>query len=156
MSQIPLLFHATSIENLASINENGLKAGSYWTNDNDLRDYYVETVEDEAVEASILVIDLRQLQELANKANQTLLPDLPGIEEPITTVLRKREDDIHEQWQGSRRTWQECLDIVKSLKCPFDIPSSALRVMEPLSDDLITLTEHLEALERHRQRHARP
>lgn len=42
-----LLYHATRGDFLASIAGDGLRSGSYWAADEDLLDYYVETVEDE-------------------------------------------------------------------------------------------------------------
>lgn len=117
-----LLYHATAQKNLPSIALEGLRARSYWTSNPALAAYYMETVEDDGETPVLLTIQLEQL------APAHLSPDLPGIEEPITTVLGESEEDIWEAWGNTDKTWQSCLELVGSLRVDIIIAPSALSV----------------------------
>lgn len=142
------LYHATPINNLASIQAEGLRPVNYWTSDTDLMSYYIETVEDEGVEAAVLVIDLDAL--LTHVRLAAMEPDHPGLDEPITTVLGQIEACIRADWKGSDKTWRDCLEIVHSVRCRDPVPAHALGVLEPLSDDVVPLVDFLKRLSGHR------
>ena len=147
------LYHATLLSNLKTIQTEGLRAGSYWTADLDLLDYYIAAVEEEEgqglEEAAVLTVELDALVKIAQGAGKDLLPDHPGIQEPITGALGRSEDDILEDWEASNKSWQDCLAIVQSLKCPVPIESSALAVLEVFTDKVVPIAEHLAELEAH-------
>jgi hypothetical protein len=92
------LYHVTSLKNLMAIARDGLRAHSYWSADTDVSAYYMETVADEGETPVTLVINQRQL------ASHALAPDMPGIEEPITSALGKSESDIHDGEPGAMRS----------------------------------------------------
>jgi hypothetical protein len=108
---------------LPSIAERGLLPRSYWSNDAELASYYRETVEDDGESSVLLAVDLCHLDAAF------LLPDLPGIEEPITTVIAFwSAEEVWETWSRSGRTWQDSLAIVHSLCYDRAIPAARLRV----------------------------
>lgn len=153
------LYHATLLSNLKTIQTEGLRAGSYWTADLDLLDYYIAAVEEEEgqglEEASVLTVELDALVKIAEGAGKNLLPDHPGIQEPITGALGRSEADILEDWEASDKGWRDCLEIVQSLKCPVPITSSALAVLEIFTDEVVPIAEHLADLEAHVAKHRR-
>lgn len=124
-----LLYHVTAKSNLPGILANGLLPGSFWTTDEALADYYRETVSDEGQEPVLLAVKLEDLEP------EALAPDMPGLEEPITTVLDLSEDEVWRKWQRSDQTWQESLEIVSSLCYERNIPVDLLRVATD-NDDL--------------------
>ena len=91
------LYHATLLSNLKAIQGEGLRAGSYWTADLDLPDYYIAAVEEEdgqgLEEAAVLTMDLDAMIKIVQGAGKDMLPDRPGIQEPITGALGRSEDD---------------------------------------------------------------
>ena len=126
------LFHATSARNLLSIAREGLRSGAYFTSCDDLLAYYEETVEDEGATPAILQVSLLGLAEAA------LLPDMPGIEEPITTVIGMSEDDVQDLWNSSGQTWRDSLEIVRSLRYASQIsPEMILVVTEDGTEPLL-------------------
>lgn len=132
------LFHATNQDNLSSIAEQGLNTHSYWTSDEDVLAYYVETVEDEAPgsKAVVLTIDLACVAALAEQSSHTIEPDYPGIEEPITGALGRQEEEILEDWEASEQTWQDCLEIVKSIRIPFKLAPESIFVCTPDGENI--------------------
>lgn len=137
------LFHATSRTRLEAILQSGLQPGSFWTTDEDVADYYASVIEDEGDDASLLVIDLARLERLAAAAGRELLPDLPSIDEPITTAIRMSEEEVQDAWQASAKGWRDSLEVVRSLNCPFAIPADALSVLSPRADQEVSLESHL-------------
>jgi len=138
-----LLYHATKRENPPSIAEAGLRAGSYWAADENLLDYYVETIEEEGDEAVVLVLDLQPLAEYLLSRGVALEPDSPGIEEPITGALGRSEHEIWRAWANSCETWEDSLRIISSVRCPSVVPPEYLRVQDALSDEQIQLTDYI-------------
>lgn len=147
------LYHATLLSNLKAIQTEGLRAGSYWTADLDLLDYYIAAVEEEdgqgLEEAAVLTLELDALVKIAEGAGKALLPDYPGIQEPITGALGRSEADILEDWETSDKSWQDCLSIIQSLRCPVAIEPAALAVLEVFTDEIVPIAEHLADLEIH-------
>ena len=147
------LYHATLLSNLKTIQTEGLRAGSYWTADLDLLDYYIAAVEEEdgrgLEEAAVLTLELEALVKIVEGAGKSLLPDYPGIQEPITGALGRSEADIFEDWEASDKGWRDCLEIVQSLKCPVPIEPSALAVLEVFTDEIVPIEAHLAELESH-------
>jgi hypothetical protein len=97
-----------------------MREGSYWTSDTEVLDYYAEDMDD----CVILVICMRDLDEAS------CAPDMPGIEEPITTALGKSENEILSEWDASKKTWQDSLSIIGSM-----------RYERPISTDIIIVDD---------------
>ena len=92
-----VLFYVTAKSKVDSILMKWLRAGSYWSASERLTAYYAETVEDEGDEPVVLRISLEHLDEAF------LRPDMPGIEEPITTAIGMKEAEVVEAWTKSAR-----------------------------------------------------
>ena len=97
------LYHATDRKNLKSIMENGLK-NPYLSNDMTVTKYYAEEFKNSVILAVIIV----------NTSN--LIPDFNGIDEPLTYTLRKKEEDIWEEWEKSDKTWKNSLEIIHTVQ----------------------------------------
>lgn len=132
------LFHVTSKKNLASIKQHGLKAETYLASESDLADYYAETVEDEGESPVVLQVALADLDE------SLLRPDLPSIDEPITTVLNSTEEEIHESWGVAEGTWQDSLELVKSIKYEGVIQPKDILVVT--TNDVMLLTDYMQSI----------
>lgn len=139
-----LLFHATKRDALSSIAEEGLRELSYWSDNDSVCAYYSETIKEEGDESVILVIDLDALVRLVG--NDAIEPDHPGIDEPITGALDKREEEIWEAWDESRQDWRDSLEIIHSLRVRAPIPVSAMRILDVQTDEIFVLNEYLEML----------
>lgn len=122
------LYHVTSRSKLESIAVDGLRPRSYWASDVDLLNYYRETVSDEGEEPVVLMILLSDMD-----ASQ-LVPDMPGLDEPITTVLGKSESDISDEWDNSDKNWQASLNIISSVVCTASIAAGRLAVSDDNND----------------------
>lgn len=125
-----ILYSTTATDNLPSIIATGLRAGSYWTSDEDVANYYASTVEDDGQVPVCLKIRLSAL------AAAHLAPDLNGIEEPLTYTLGLREDDIKGQWSASDQGWQDSLDIIKTVRFMQAISADALAIEDDAGDDV--------------------
>jgi hypothetical protein len=138
------LFHATGSDALENIARIGLFPRNHWTSSHPVVLYYAETVEDEDRTSCILTVDLEGLKTLCDEAQTPLLPDRAGIEEPITSALGKKENQVWQEWRDSDKTWQDSLNIVGSLLCPVAIPPELLRVVVDLaSGQEVPLLEHM-------------
>lgn len=104
------LFHVTEKRHLELIRKEGLRSGTYFSIDPDLVDYYAGTIEDENQSPVVLQVSLEDLDA------KFMEPDYPGIEEPITTVLGESERFIQQEWKHSDQSWQDSLELVKSVK----------------------------------------
>lgn len=139
-----LLFHATKLDALSSIAEEGLHELSYWSDDDSVCAYYSETIEEEGDTPVILVIDLDDLVRLVG--NDAMEPDQPGIDEPITGALEMREEEVWEAWDESDQDWRASLEIVHSMRVRAPIPANVLRVLDAQNDETSSLTDYLEML----------
>jgi hypothetical protein len=137
-----VLFHATAEKNLQSIAENGLRLRTYFTCDDDICDYYAETLREEGDACVILAVDLADLDPAS------LSPDFPGIEEPITTCLDIGEEDVAIQWEESSQQWRDSLVIVKTLRCESVIPAASIRVVDDAGEHHL-LTEYVQRAAKH-------
>lgn len=139
---MPDLYHATAMDALDSIDRTGLKAGSYWTSDEDMLAYYMETIADEGRKPIVLVVDQSDAMKLLETQHTTLEPDWPGIDEPISTVLGMNEEQVRRQWVESARSWQDSLRIIKTVRCPIPLPTSILAVTDDLDGDLLAFADY--------------
>src|SRR3546814_406173 len=114
-------WHATSAANIDAITRDGLRGPSYWSTDEDVLAYYIETVQDEGDSACIIEVDLSSIDEA------WLEPDLPGIEEPVKCSLS--DEEIWEDWQRSDQTWQDSVEIVGSVRCRETLAPGMLRLL---------------------------
>lgn len=124
-----ILFHATASHNLQTIMKEGLRPNSYWSQDTGIRDYYMETIEDDGEEPVVLTITLEKLMELTQGHHTGLEPDYPGLEEPITSVLGKSERTIQEEWRSCTQNWRNCLDLIGSVRCSVSIPAEYVKLL---------------------------
>jgi hypothetical protein len=104
-----ILYHATSQSRARSCIETGVRPVSYW-GIGIISEYYIETVEDDGDEGVVLEANLNDFDEAM------LEPDYEGIEEPITGVVGKSEDQIWSEWEASGKTWRDSLRIIGSVR----------------------------------------
>lgn len=125
------LFHATSTDNAALIRKKGMMAGSYWGKA-PLAHYYRETVYDEGKVPAFFAIDISTLQV---ELGDVFEPDWPGIEEPISTVVGLKEEDIHARWEALEAPgWRDSIDLIGSLRCASEIDPKHLTWMTTIQD----------------------
>ncbi|MCE6958730.1 hypothetical protein LAZ40_06675 [Cereibacter sphaeroides] len=117
------IHHATSRAKAERILSEGMVPGSYWGEEH-IAAYYAETVEDDGEEAVILQVDFAALDE------GELESDFAGIEEPLCFTLRRKEDEIREDWNRSDRGWRDSLEIIGSLRHRGPIPAQLLSLVE--------------------------
>lgn len=130
----PVAYHATSISKLASIREEGLRAGSYWTVSMPLAEYYAETVADEGETPIILVIPLSLLSHEDRSADHN------GVSEPIMSVVRdisglSNESQVWSAWESSAQDWQASIGLIGSFVFTRPIVAEQLLIMNPYLDD---------------------
>jgi hypothetical protein len=119
------LYHVTSNDLLASIVANGVNAPSYWTNDEDVADYYAETISDEGKSPVTVTTHLHLLDERA------LQPDMESIAEPITGAIGKSEEEVAEEWSDAERgDWRDSLRIVMSIRVIAVVPADRIWVAD--------------------------
>lgn len=116
------IYHVTSLKNIESIQSGSLRANSYWASNIDISDYYKETIEDEEEVPVFISVKLDDLVGYTLSQGKEIEPDFPGLEEPITTVLGMSELDINKAWKNSDKTWQDCLELIGSIRCPVNSP----------------------------------
>lgn len=137
------LYHATSLLRLAGIHREGMRAGSYWASNDELADYYVETIEDEGQAPVILQVELSDLDEAH------LMPDRPSLDEPITTVIDLDEEQVQQLWSESDKSWKASLDIVQSVRYMAPIAAEKILVIGPVEtmriDDFLA-SQHVKDL----------
>lgn len=143
-----LFYHATARAKLASISNQGFRAGCYFAAWPEMSNYYLETIRDEGDEPVLLAIDSSVLDA------SLLRPDRPGIIEPITTVVRRMtdlsdEEEIHEAWDQSSKNWKASLDIVGTVKYEGVIDPRHIQIVE-LSGECTPLLPVEPARSRHR------
>jgi len=117
------LYHATSTKHLESIlNEGYISHNSYWADNIELAEYYMETIEDEGEQPILLSI----------KTNDTdvFSPDMPGIEEPIATVVGLSDNEVWERWEESSKTWEDSLEIIGSVIINNVVPVDRLSLVD--------------------------
>ena len=124
------LYHATSRANLDSIRAEGLRPGAYLAEDEALADYYLETIADEGASPVLLRVAL------ANIPVSSLAPDMPGLEEPIMTVVRARsglrdEEAVWKAWESAHpRHAGRCLELIGSCRCVAPLPPSVVQIRD--------------------------
>lgn len=117
-----ILFHVTSANRLESIRHEGLNAGAYLTSNPTMADYYAQVIADEGLEPVRIEVILEDLDE------SMLLPDMPGIEEPITTVVGLNDQAIWAAWKESAQDWRYCLELIGSIQCAQPIPAASMAI----------------------------
>ena len=111
------LYHATDRKNLKSIMEHGLK-NPYLSNDMTVTNYYAEEFKNSVILTVII----------NNTSN--LIPDFNGIDEPLTYTLRKKEEDIWEEWKNSDKTWKDSLEIIHTVQYKGTIESKYIKLLD--------------------------
>lgn len=140
LHQLPAtLWHATATENLASIAKTGLSDRSYFSSDVDVLAYYVETISDEGKVPVVIQISPGDFD------SSRFAPDFPGIEEPITTVICKTEEQVHAQWASSSKDAHASIKIIGSVMFLDLIAPDRLFVAD--GERLISLNEFVEVVQ---------
>lgn len=129
-----VLFHATDEVSAQTILKEGFLPGAYFTDMAEIAAYYAETVCDEGKEPVVLAVDLSDL--LSRMDEKDVLPDFVSIEEPITTVLGKSEDQVIDEWVSSEKTWRDSLKVCGGLRCMDAVPAEIVSL-----DDEFVLPE---------------
>jgi hypothetical protein len=150
------MYHATGEDALEKIAVEGLRPGSYWSNSEELTRYYAETISDEGRKPRILCIELDALKQACKEGNQSLMPDLAGIEEPITGALGKKEKQIWAEWRETKGTWMDSLAIVSSLKCSVGIGACHLQVSDLDSGNDMRLGDYVDLMQKKPKKTSKP
>jgi hypothetical protein len=127
------LLHTTSVDVMEGIANQGLLEMSYWARPGAISDYYAETVTDEGKQPIALRLPLSILATFQPE------PDHPGLEEPLTYTLGMSEDEVWRQWSHTGETWQECLDLIESIRVRAAIPAEILIEHNPQLNDFISM-----------------
>lgn len=83
---------------------------SYWASDEDIHEYYLDTIREDGYEPVSIVIDISAMD------SSLIEPDYPGIEEPLTYTLKTSEDTVWEKWENSSKTWRDSIEIIGSIR----------------------------------------
>src|SRR6185437_2534756 len=94
------LYHVTQKSDLPSITSSGVRPFSYWGTI-EIADYFAKVIEDDGGEPVFIRASMSVFTE------SKLRPDKPGLQEPITTVIGKSEEEIWEEWESSNQTWKD-------------------------------------------------
>lgn len=113
-------WHVTCRKHLDGIRQDGLKERSYWATDERVRDYYVETIQDEGEHPLVIGVPMEVLERYDPE------PDHPGLEEPLTHTLKMGEDEIWEEWEQTDQSWQACVDLIGSFRLKSSIPAEII------------------------------
>lgn len=108
------LYHATAVENLPFIFRDGLLPNSYF-GVKKIAEYYKEVINDEGKQAILLEVPLKDLEVMGIK----MVPDYPGLEEPLTFTLKMREEEVWDEWgqlNEDDKNYKNCLNLIGSLK----------------------------------------
>lgn len=114
-------WHVTEGGEVEALRSAGMRPMSYWTTDPGLVDYYAEDYESPVV----LEIETDDLDPAALEFE----PDYPSIEEPISTVIGKREAQVWAEWKAvpGEGTWIDSVEVVGSFRAREAIPATAIR-----------------------------
>jgi hypothetical protein len=114
------LYRAVSRNRAEEALANGIPVGTTFWAVLPIADYYAETVEDDGDDPAILKIRFDAL------SPDMMGPDMPGIEEPINTVLSSTDSLVYEAWCEGRGGWRDSLDLIGSVRYDGAIPASAI------------------------------
>lgn len=119
------LYHVTTTKCWEDIQNSGsMRPMSYWTTSEEVLDYYREEVAEEGTPIT-LVVEIEHIEDL------DLEPDYPGIDEPITSALGRKEEEVWAAWEAAPvATWQESLRVVHSLRARAAVPVSVIGVRD--------------------------
>ena len=108
------LYHGTSRAIMEKILASGaIKPPSWWGTEQVAEYYAVVAAEAEGKDDTDSVI----FQVPLSRFNGAMLkPDGNSIAEPLTFTLGRSEEDLYEEWEASKGTWQECLEIYESVR----------------------------------------
>lgn len=125
------LFHATERENLESIMQSGLLPRTCFGTE-DMSAYYAEDMKDPVM--LFIFADMKIFE-------KTFAPDMPSLNEPITSCLELSEEEVWEHWAASDGTALDCLEIAGAVQCRKGIPAEDIFV--DLMVDEMRLSEYL-------------
>lgn len=89
----------------------------------------MQTVLDEGEAAAVLRVDGDMVDESG------LEPDYPGIDEPITGAIGFTENEVHQAWQASARTWMASIELIGSCRSARAVRPAALSVQRLVDVD---------------------
>lgn len=104
------LYRAVSRDRAEEALEKGIPLGTTFWAVLPIADYYAETVEDEGDDPAILKVRFEAL------SPDLMGPDMPGIEEPINTVLSSTDALVYEAWCEGGGGWRDSLDLIGSIR----------------------------------------
>jgi len=111
-----VFYHGTSLRALAEIEKLGrIKPVSYWGS-YEVAAYYAEVTAEEQDDRAVIL-----QYPIAKFLDQYLEPDYPGIEEPITYTIGKKESAVWREWKQSDKTWQDSWQIIQSVRYTADV-----------------------------------
>lgn len=125
MSDQEFLLHTTSVDVLARVANEGISRMSYWAEPGNISDYYAETVRDEDKQPAVIRLPLSVLMGYQPE------PDHPGLEEPLTHPLGMRDEEVWDQWDETGKSWQECLELIGSIRIKDSIPAKVVLKYNP-------------------------
>lgn len=106
------LYHGTTSNHIEDILKYGMKSPSWWGSYEIAREYALNTLDAERGFGAPLIIK-KKIDDFDKSA---FAIDAPSIQEPLTLTLGKSEEEVWEEWENSDQTWEDCLDIVESVK----------------------------------------
>jgi len=140
------LFHGTSSDRVDStdnplktcIKTHGFAEGTYFTNKEDIAEYFAETAVEEADERTGKKHELVVLKVMLDLSKITLLPDSNMYCEPLTMVYENQGFDSEDDWHSAindgelelPETYQDSLDVLCSVVCKQAIPLDAIVALE--------------------------
>lgn len=126
MSDNRTAYHVTTLNNVSSIMDHGLRDVSYWATDLALVEYYSSVVEDEGEIPVVVLIPLEDLKGMQVTHQLMFEPDDPGIAEPITSVVGMSEKQVIAAWGEAEGTWEECVELIGSFRVRGSVPGRSL------------------------------
>lgn len=115
-----IAWHVSCQRHLDNIRTEGLKEMSYWATDERVRDYYIETVQDEGERPLVIAVPLEVLETYDPE------PDHPGLEEPLTYTLGMGEEEVWDEWEDTDKSWQACVELIGSFRLKSSIPANVI------------------------------
>lgn len=79
-------------------------------------------LQDEGGDPVVLRVDIANLDE------KFLSPDIHGIEEPISFILGTTDSKIHNDWNRSKKTWRDSINLIQSLRYDASIDQGLLMI----------------------------
>lgn len=129
-------YHATTAAMWEVIKKTGhFKAGTYFGIE-EIADYYADTLADEGDDVVIIAIPSALFDEDKKGI------DCNGIDEPVCfSTMGKTESMVHDEWERSDKTVDDCINIIGSFHYHADLPlTESLNSLDSLGELVDGLT----------------